>query len=124
MLGAGEAAGAVFTLAAAGAAFGSAATLELASVAEFVAGAGESAGAAVVSKTERLPFKAGCDSRNAAIINDAAAPIVIFAKTVCVPRAPNAVLEMLLVNKAPASALPGCSKTAATKTTHAKINKP
>lgn len=119
MLGAGEAVGAVFALAstAAGAAVFASAAAGLA------AGAGESAGAAVVSNTERLPFKAGCDSRNAAIINEAAAPIVIFASTVCVPRAPNAVLEILLVNNAPASALPGCSNTAATKITHAKINK-
>lgn len=88
------------------------------------AGAGDSAGAAVVSKTERLPVNAGCDNKNANSINAIAAPIVIFAKIVCVPRGPKAVLEMLLVNSAPASAFPGCKRTAATKMMQDKMNKP
>lgn len=48
--------------------------------------------------------------------------IVILDKTDAVPRGPNAVLEILLVNNAPASVFPGCSKTLATKTIHAKKN--
>jgi hypothetical protein len=42
---------------------------------------GESAGFAVVSKTERVPVKAGCASKNPSNIKAVAAPIVILAKT-------------------------------------------
>jgi hypothetical protein len=54
----------------------------------------------------------------------AAAPMVILASSVCVPRGPKAVLETLLVKSAPASALPGCKSTATTSTMHARINSP
>ena len=40
-------------------------------------------------------------------INAAAAPIVIFASMLAVPRGPKAVLERVLENNAPASAFPG-----------------
>jgi hypothetical protein len=49
----------------------------------------------------------GSDNINAMSMKAAAAPIVIFASKLAVPRGPNAVLERLLENKAPASALPG-----------------
>ena len=68
--------------------------------------------------TETSPLMAGIANSRAVNIKTAAAPIVILDKTDCVPRGPNAVLEMLLVKSAPASALPGCSKTVATSTTH------
>ncbi len=47
-----------------------------------------------------------------------AATIVILDSTVAVPRGPNAALETLLVNSAPASVLPGCSNTAPTNAMH------
>ena len=49
----------------------------------------------------------GNESINAISMNAAAAPMVIFASTLAVPRGPNAVLETLLENKAPASDFPG-----------------
>ena len=52
-----------------------------------------------------------------------AATIVIFARMVCVPRGPKAVLDTELVKSAPASALPGCNNTESTSTKHAKMNK-
>ena len=51
----------------------------------------------------------------------AAAPMVIFARSVCVPRGPNAVLEMALEKSAPASALPGCKSTETMSTMHVRI---
>ena len=57
--------------------------------------------------TELVPLIAGNDSVKAVSMKATAAPIVIFASRVCVPRGPNAVLETELVNNAPASALPG-----------------
>lgn len=65
----------------------------------------------VVCKTDTFPVIAGNDSIRAEIIKTAAAVIVILDKTDCVPRGPNAVLEILLVNNAPASAFPGCNNT-------------
>lgn len=44
--------------------------------------------------------------------------MVSFDKTEAVPRGPNAELETLLVNNAPASVLPGCSSTVAINTKH------
>jgi len=91
-----------------------------AAVFEFV-----SAGASpAVLSTETLPVKAGIARNSADIINVAAATIVIFDKTVAVPRGANAELETLLVSSAPASVLPGCSKTEATSTTHERKNNP
>jgi len=53
-------------------------------------------------------------------MNVIAAVIVIFDKIVAVPRGARAELETLLVNKAPASVLPGCNRTAAIKMMHDK----
>jgi len=75
-------------------------------------------------KTELVPVIDGSESVSAISMKAAAAPIVIFASNVCVPRGPKAVLETELVNKAPASALPGCSNTTRIRTTHARINNP
>jgi len=74
--------------------------------------------------TEVVPFMKGNDRHSANNMNAAAAPIVIFASTLCVPRGPKAVLETELENNAPASALPGCNSTATTRTTHDRINNP
>jgi hypothetical protein len=57
-------------------------------------------------------------------INPAAAPIVIFDKTLAVPRGPNAALETLLENKSPAPDLPGCKSTTITNITHDRIKSP
>jgi len=85
--------------------------------------AGASAGvSAAVFKTETPPLNAGNEIIKADIIKTTAATIVIFERTVAVPRGPNALLETLLVNKAPASVLPGCSKTAPTRTMHETKN--
>jgi hypothetical protein len=51
----------------------------------------------------------------------AAAPMVIFASKVCVPRGPKAALETLLEKRAPASALPGCNNTETIITTQARM---
>jgi hypothetical protein len=75
-------------------------------------------------RTELVPVIAGSDSTKANNINPAAAPIVIFASSVCVPLGPNAVLDTELENSAPASDFPGCSKIVTTKMTHDKINSP
>jgi hypothetical protein len=77
----------------------------------------------VVFKTETPPLIAGIASNNAVNIKHAAAAMVIRDKTDCVPRGPKAVLEMLLVKSAPASALPGCNKIVATKTMQEIKNK-
>ena len=58
-------------------------------------------------KTELVPVIAGKDRIKANNMNPAAAPIVIFDNSVCVPLGPNAVLETELENSAPASAFPG-----------------
>ena len=69
-------------------------------------------------RTDVLPVKAGIASSRADSINVVAAVIVTFDNTVAVPRGLKAELDTLLVNKAPASVLPGCSKTAAISTRH------
>jgi hypothetical protein len=74
--------------------------------------------------TDCDPVSAGSERHKAKSIKAAAAPIVILARMLCVPRGPKAVLETLLENNAPASALPGCSRITTTNTTHARINKP
>ncbi len=74
--------------------------------------------------TEREPVTAGKDNIRAASMKSAAAPIVILASRVCVPRGPKAVLETLLEKSAPASALPGCNSTAMTSTRHDRMNNP
>lgn len=90
---------------------------EFASALEFVAAgisAGCSAGASSVDdcRTETFPLKAGIEINRAETMKMQAAAIVIFERTDAVPRGPNALLETLLVNNAPASVLPGCSSTA------------
>jgi len=75
-------------------------------------------------KTERDPVSVGNDSIKATSINAAAAPIVIFANKLAVPRGPNAVLERLLENSAPASAFPGCKRMLTIKTMQDVMNKP
>ena len=57
--------------------------------------------------TECDPVTAGNESIKAISMNAAAAPIVIFARTLAVPLGPKAVLETLLEKSAPASDLPG-----------------
>ncbi len=73
-------------------------------------------------KTEKSPVIAGIDSIRAESINNMAALIVTLDKTDCVPRGPNAVLEILLVKSAPASDFPGCSKIVATSTRQERKN--
>jgi hypothetical protein len=75
-------------------------------------------------KTETFPVNAGIASSNADNINTEAAPIVILERTVAVPRGLNAELDTLLVKRAPASVLPGCSKTADTRTMQDRKNNP
>ena len=75
-------------------------------------------------KTELVPVILGSDNANAINIKAAAAPIVIFASSVCVPLGPKAVLETELVKSAPASALPGCNNTTTIRMAHARINSP
>ena len=58
-------------------------------------------------RTEPPPFKAGIASIRAESINTVAVMIVVFDKTVAVPREPKALLDVLLVKSAPASDLPG-----------------
>src|SRR4030095_8866011 len=78
----------------------------------------------VVSITDRAPCNEGSASTNAISMNAAAAPMVIFDSRLAVPRGPKAVLESELENKAPASALPGCSRITTIKTIQARINRP
>ena len=75
-------------------------------------------------KTERDPVSVGNDSINATSINTPAAPIVIFASKLAVPRGPNAVLERPLEKSAPASALPGCKRILTIKTMQDRMNRP
>lgn len=77
-----------------------------------------------LSITDRAPCNDGSASTKAINMNAAAAPIVIFANRLAVPRGPKAVLESVLENKAPASALPGCSRITTIKTKQARINRP
>jgi hypothetical protein len=54
-----------------------------------------------------FPVNAGIEIKRAVSMNTTAAAIVSFERTDAVPRGPNAALDTLLVNKAPASVLPG-----------------
>jgi len=74
-----------------------------------------------VCNTDRCPVIAGNESASATSMKRMAAPMVIFARRVCVPRGPNAVLETLLEKSAPASALPGCRSTATMSTMQDKM---
>jgi hypothetical protein len=98
-------------------------------VAGAVVGEGEGDGEGTAScsgvvdcNTERCPVRLGIESSKAINIKAAAAPIVIFDKRLAVPRGPNAVLEILLENNAPASALPGCNKMTTTSTKQERMN--
>jgi hypothetical protein len=98
------AAGAEF-VSVAGAAFASPTGAALAFVS---AGAVDSTGVSpTLCKTETFPCNAGIEIINAESMKTQAAMMVIFDKTEAVPRGPNAAFEMLLVNNAPASVLPG-----------------
>ena len=70
----------------------------------------------LAESTDTLPVIAGIEISNAERKNAVAAAIVSLDNTVAVPRGPKAALDILLVNRAPASVLPGCSKTVATRT--------
>lgn len=84
-----------------------------------------SAGASgLADKTETFPVNAGIARKSADSIKVAAAIIVNLDNTVAVPRGLKAELETLLVNNAPASVLPGCSKTDAMSTMHERKNNP
>ena len=67
---------------------------------------------------------AGKPSVNATSKKAAAAPIVIFANRLAVPRGPKAVLEIVFENSAPASALPGCSRITTIKMKHDRMKSP
>ena len=56
-------------------------------------------------------------------MNAAAAPIVIFASKLAVPRGPNAVLDNVFEKSAPASAFPGCNRIVTIRIRQARINK-
>ena len=71
-----------------------------------------------------MPVIAGNERHSAIRKKAAAAPIVILANNVAVPRGPNAVLETELENSAPASDFPGCSSIVTIKMTHARMNSP
>ena len=75
-------------------------------------------------RTERDPVSVGNDNIKAASMNTAAAPIVIFANKLAVPRGPKAVLERLLEKSAPASALPGCKRMLTIRTMQDNMNRP
>lgn len=85
-------------------------------------GVGDGKGTVSDCKTERVPFTPGSDNVKAISMNAMAAPIVTFANMFCVPRGPKAVLDTLLVNRAPASALPGCSRITTISTAQERIN--
>ncbi len=92
-------------------------------------GEGDGTGVAVVSgsvdcKTERVPVIPGNESVSAISMKAAAAPIVIFASTLAVPRGPNAALETPPENKSPVPDLPGCNKITTISTTHDSMNNP
>ena len=92
-------------------------------------GCGVGVGVAVASgsvdcKTECVPVTAGSESINAISMKQAAAPIVIFARMLAVPRGPKAALETLLEKRSPAPDLPGWSRMTMTSTTQARINSP
>ena len=73
--------------------------------------------------TDREPLNIGSPNASAINMNAAAAPIVIFASRLAVPRGPKAVLDNVFEKSAPASALPGCSRITTISTTQAKIKR-
>ena len=89
-------------------------------------GLGLAAGAlaGVDSRIEREPVRPGKLSVKAISIKPAAAPIVIFARRLAVPRGPKAVLEIVFEKSAPASALPGCRRITTTRMMHDRMKSP
>ena len=90
-------------------------------------GEGNGVGVASISpdcKTDRVPVTPGSDNVSAISMNAAAAPIVILARTLAVPRGPNAALETPPEKRSPALDLPGCNNTVTTSTIHVSMNKP
>ena len=88
------------------------------------AGAVDSTGVSpTLCSTETFPCNAGIEIISAENMKTHAAIIVIFARTEAVPRGPKAAFEILLVNSAPASVLPGCSSTVPMRTMQDKKNK-
>ena len=71
-----------------------------------------------------MPVIAGSERHNASRKKAAAAPIVILANSVAVPRGPNAVLDTELENSAPASDFPGWSRIVTIRMTHARMKSP
>jgi len=84
-------------------------------------GVGVAAGALSDCSTDREPVRLGKPSASAINMNAAAAPIVIFANKLAVPRGPKAVLDSVLEKSAPASALPGWSRITTIKIRADKI---
>ncbi len=97
--------------------------LPFASGAAGVGVASAGASSAMPESTEASPLNAGIDIISAEIMNTIAAPMVNLPSTEAVPRGAKAVLETLLVNKAPASVLPGCSNTEPMSSTQEVKNK-
>ena len=91
------------------------------------AGAGLGVAAGALSgcdcKTDLEPLRSGSPNVSAISMNAAAAPIVIFASRLAVPRGPNAVLDKVFEKSAPASALPGCSRITTTKMIQDRIKR-
>ncbi len=114
-----SAAGAVFAFASVGTA-----TFALASAVFAFASVVAAGSSGFDERTDTFPVNAGIESIRALIMNEVAATIVTFDKTVAVPRGAKAELETLLVNKAPASVLPGCNKIAAIRIKQERKNKP
>jgi|SRR5215813_2628263 len=84
---------------------------------------GDGTGTVADCSAEFEPLIPGNDNANAINMKVIAAPIVIFARMFCVPLGPKAVLETLLVNRAPASAFPGCNNTTTINTRQDRINR-
>jgi hypothetical protein len=95
-----------------------------AGAAGLAAGAGVGCALAPLSISERWPLPTPTPSKSATRKKVAAATMVILARMVCVPRGPQAVLEIELVKSEPASALPGCKSTETTSTMQAKMKSP
>ena len=87
-------------------------------------GAATGALSGVDSRIEREPVRLGKPSVNAISMKAAAAPMVIFANRLAVPRGPKAVLEIVFEKSAPASALPGCRRITITRIKHDRMNSP
>src|SRR5688572_14156635 len=90
-------------------------------------GDGSGVGVASMSpdcKTDRVPVTPGSDNVSAISMKAAAAPIVILASTLAVPRGPKAALDTPPEKRSPALDLPGCNNTATTSTIHDSMNNP